>query len=133
MFQMRSFFSIYPRTALACLFASFLLCGPALLFCEESQAVIPPQKWFDSADSTPYEKIIVYEKDISFRKYKIIGEIQVQVSKFHPTYYDEALKKLKLYALSMNGDAVIFVSFSEEADFSTSNQMLVKGTVVQFE
>jgi len=130
---MKSFSFIYTRILPASLVVLFLFFPVSPLFSEESQSIIPPKKWFDSNDNKPYEKIIVSKKDISFAKYKIIGEIQVQVSKFHPTYQDEALKKLKLYALSMNGDAVIFVNFSEESDFSTSNQMLAKGTVVQFE
>ena len=85
-----------------------------LLFCgDESQAVVMPQGWPDA--------------DI------IIGEIQVQVNRFLPDCHDEAIKKLKLYALSMNCDAVIFISFSESKDFSTSAQFLAKGTAVQFE
>ena len=124
------------QTFLFCFFVVFLLSGfflPMPVFSSEdaNNAIVPPDGMFNNAE--PYEKIIIKEDDFSEKKYTIIGEVQVSMTTFHPDYKSETIKKLKMYALSMGADAIIKVTYTKEADFSTTNKLFAKGIAVQFE
>jgi hypothetical protein len=90
----------------------------------------PAKKWIDP--EKPYEKIVVTEQDITDRPYEVLGEIQVQVSKYQPGYQQEAVKKLQMYAFTMGADAVVRLTVTSDPDYSSANQYCVKGLAVSF-
>ena len=108
-----------------------IIFAPFFSFADDiKKSIVPPQGTFSNIE--PYNKIIISKGDLFGKKYEIIGDIQIMISKYTPHYTNQATIKLKQYAFSMGADAVIFVTFSTDGDFSTKNQILAKGTAVQF-
>ncbi|MCK5706342.1 MAG: hypothetical protein KAI43_01720 [Candidatus Aureabacteria bacterium] len=91
---------------------------------------VPGNRSFEA--EKPFDKIIILETDLKEKEYIVIGEIEVQVNRFEPQCRNLSLVKMKQFAFSMGADAVIFVTFSTEGDFSTSDKLFVKGIAVRF-
>jgi uncharacterized protein YbjQ (UPF0145 family) len=84
------------------------------------------------------EKVVVTERDISDRKYKILGDITVTVNKttvFHPEPTRELVNiKLQERASELGADAVILVRYGKVGvAFFSWGSLEGKGRAVKFE
>jgi uncharacterized protein YbjQ (UPF0145 family) len=104
------------------LYLLFFLCAVALLLggCATwSQANVDRPAAAETAAADPVEtdpaKIILTEKDITDRKYKVLGDIEVMVNKttlFHPDPTRQMVRdELRAEASKLGADAVVLVRY----------------------